>query len=479
MARGFYERINLNWQDNSDNEDGFHIERNGSEIAQLPTDTILFRDEDLPDGSTFCYRVRASNEAGFSDYSNEACGTIVWPTLTNIEPVEAAPGQCCVQVTSQSGYLRIGGLYDESARPFDLFFDGAGVGAINCYVTLCDGTFTVPSEVSPGDHQVCTQGGSCLTLRVVQAVATPTPTPSPAREWNLEDIEVDGSTVTVVLRVFAGIDVRVTLDGRNPDQVNTPVPIIEFVFQNVTPGKHTIGIRDVVGFEKTAEVVVPTAGIPEWLTSLIKRLDNEPVVNPPASVTQYEYKGQTVYFVPQRCCDIFSDLYDADGNITGHPDGGIAGQGDGRVPDFFEERKNERVIRKDQRTYDPRLVQVPAPIESVEISIMESIPPQYMVVVVFGLPNGCATFGGYRVERGDDTIRIEMVNRKLADPEIACPAIYDTVETKISLGSDFEPGETYTVVVNDMTETFGAQYRWSIGRLAVDKRWTNILCHNS
>ena len=189
---GLYGRLGftLNWQGNSDNEVGYHIERNGSEIAQLSveslqeakqsvldTNTISFRDEELPNGSIFCHRVRASNEAGFSDYSNEACGTIVWPTLAKIEPVEAAPGQCCVQVTAQSGHLRIDGGYDESARPFDLYFDGDGVGSIGCYVTLCDGTFTVPSDASPGDHQVCTQGGSCLTLRVVRAVDMPTPTP--------------------------------------------------------------------------------------------------------------------------------------------------------------------------------------------------------------------------------------------------------------------------------------------------------------
>ena len=272
----------------------------------------------------------------------------MWPTLTNIEPGEAAPGQCCVQVTSQSGYLRIGGLYDESSRPFDLYFDGDAVGSIGCYVTFCDGAFTVPSGASPGDHQVCTEGGSCLTLRVVQAAATPTP--SPVREWNLKDIEVDGSTVTVILRAFAGIDVRVTLDGRNPDHVNTPVPILEFVFQDVPAGTHTIRVSDVVGFEQTAEVVVPTTGIPEWLTDLINRLENEPVANPPASITRYEYKGQAVYFLPQRCCDIFSDLYDADGNIIGHPDGGITGQGDRRVSDFFEVRINESVIWRDQRT---------------------------------------------------------------------------------------------------------------------------------
>ncbi len=178
---------------------------------------------------------------------------------------------------------------------------------------------------------------------------TATPTPSVTREWNLEGIEVDGSIVTVPLRVFAGVDVRVTLDGRSPDQVNTVVPILEFVFEDVPVGTHAILVSDIVGYEQTAEVVVPIPGIPDWLTDLIQRLENESVADPPASITQYEYKGETVYILPQRCCDIFSNLYDAVGNIIGHPDGGITGQGDGRVPDFFEERDNERVIWIDQR----------------------------------------------------------------------------------------------------------------------------------
>ena len=87
---------------------------------------------------------------------------------------------------------------------------------------------------------------------------TATPTLSVAREWNLEGIQVDGSTVTVRLHVFAGIDVRVTLDGRSPDQLDSPVPILEFVFRNVVPGSHTIEVKDVVGFTETTDVVVPT-----------------------------------------------------------------------------------------------------------------------------------------------------------------------------------------------------------------------------
>ena len=289
--------------------------------------------------------------------------------------------------------------------------------------------------------------------------ATPTPTPSVTREWDLENIKADGSTVTVLLRVYAGIDVRVTLDGRDPDQVDPKLPFLEFVFVDLAPGKHTIEVKDVVGFTETMDVVVPTptSEIPDWLTSLIKRLENEPIANPPASITRYEYNGQTVYFIPQRCCDIFSDLYDSDGNIIGHPDGGITGKGDGRAPDFMELRRNESVIWRDQRTYDPGLVQVPAPIESVEVLIMESFPPQYMLVVVSGLPNGCYSFGGYRVEREADTIQIEMLNWKPADPHAICTDVYRTVETNIPLGIDFESGQEYSAVVNDVMETFVVQ----------------------
>ena len=516
-------------------------------------------------------------------------------------------------------------------------------------------------------------GDEATTTPSPTATVSPaaTPTPSPVKEWAIDGVHVDGSTVTVLLHVFAGIDVRVTLDGRVPDQINAPIPILEHVFQDVAPGQHTIEVRDVVGFSETAQVVVqtltttksPTDGLclpavplavsvgdtwiisgpvkvtgglptelpvgaakvsitftvdaigttiyggrgdvpiehptiqlqvtnvtrdadgnvlsteddprvargiswtpasvsnlgpaltpdwechkeawlngwpPEaqpsigervlssgmtavvftvrqhlllpdlgidatnerhhgydrltgrvvlqetrstgtrngepfnvemlielvsepkdptiindgqidkyaWLRDLIRRLESEPVANPPVLIAQYEYHGQTVYYLPPRCCDIFSDLYDATGVIIGHPDGGIIGQGDGRVPDFLEVRENENVVWRDQRSYDPGLVQVPAPIESVELLIMESFPPQYSLVVVSGLPNGCASFAGYRLERGGDTVSIEMLNWKPADPQVACTDNYRTVETRIPLGSKFDPDTTYTVHVN-------------------------------
>jgi hypothetical protein len=94
----------------------------------------------------------------------------------------------------------------------------------------------------------------------------------------------------------------------------------------------------------------PHAVSPPWLTALIARLEAEPVANPPALVARYDYAGQSVYFLPQRCCDQMSVLYQADGAALCHPDGGIAGSGDRRCPSFFSERRNEHIIWRDPRT---------------------------------------------------------------------------------------------------------------------------------
>ena len=256
---------------------------------------------------------------------------------------------------------------------------------------------------------------ACTGLSGPTPTSTPSPTATPkvVKEWDIEDIQVYGSTVSVLLYMYAGLAVQVTLDGRTADEVRPNIPTVEYLFNNVGVGTYTIEVEDVVGYSETSVVVMTTApSLMPWQADLVRKLEKEPVANPPASFIQYGYKGQVVYYVAPRCCDIFSDLYDTNGNIIGHPDGGITGQGDGRVADFLTERSDRRIVWKDQRTYDPSMVQVQAPIESVEVLIMESFPPQYSVVVVSGLPNACVTFAGYRMDRIGDTVQIEVINWK-------------------------------------------------------------------
>jgi hypothetical protein len=90
--------------------------------------------------------------------------------------------------------------------------------------------------------------------------------------------------------------------------------------------------------------------VPVAVTALIEDLKSQPVANPPAYVASYEYSGQVVYYVPPRCCDIFGNLYDRQGQVICHPDGGIAGHGDGRCPDFLSQRRHETILWRDSRT---------------------------------------------------------------------------------------------------------------------------------
>ena len=88
---------------------------------------------------------------------------------------------------------------------------------------------------------------------------------------------------------------------------------------------------------------------PEWLATLIRELESQPVANPPAFIARYDYRGQVVYYLPARCCDIPSNVYSAAGTIICHADGGFSGGGDERCSDFLTARKNETIIWRDPR----------------------------------------------------------------------------------------------------------------------------------
>ena len=83
-----HQQINLSWNDNADNEDGFKVERKteaGSfaQIATTDPNVTSFADVGLQPSTTYTYRVRAFNTAGNSGYSNTASAT-----------TEEGPGDC-------------------------------------------------------------------------------------------------------------------------------------------------------------------------------------------------------------------------------------------------------------------------------------------------------------------------------------------------------------------------------------------------
>ena len=71
-------KLTLSWTDTSNNEDGFAIERRlqtdttFAEITQVAANVVTYEDTTVDKGTTYCYRVRAFNAAGNSDYTSDA-----------------------------------------------------------------------------------------------------------------------------------------------------------------------------------------------------------------------------------------------------------------------------------------------------------------------------------------------------------------------------------------------------------------------
>ena len=83
-------------------------------------------------------------------------------------------------------------------------------------------------------------------------------------------------------------------------------------------------------------------GLPACISTMIEEL--KAAKNPPESVTQYNYKGQTVFYVVAGCCDQYNTVYDSDCKVLGSPEGGIEGSGDGKPVDFFKDAKDKKEV---------------------------------------------------------------------------------------------------------------------------------------
>jgi Raf kinase inhibitor-like YbhB/YbcL family protein len=149
---------------------------------------------------------------------------VVWPSLAEIEPSVAAPGEE-IRVEGLGGLTRLttadgrvtGHL--ESARSFDLYFDGEPTGSFVCQIGACRGSLTVPEGASPGSHQVSVEGGSSRYLTVTgssgatpgpapASTAWPTPTPTPGPLPGTPD-----STPVVVWPTIAELEPSVAAPG--------------------------------------------------------------------------------------------------------------------------------------------------------------------------------------------------------------------------------------------------------------------------
>lgn len=105
-------QLTIQWADNSDNENGFTLERsvNGFDflpIADVAPDTETYTDSSLLPGVEYWYRVKAFNAAGESGYSNTASAITAIPG----EP-PASPGTINLTLPGRLTNISARGLVD-------------------------------------------------------------------------------------------------------------------------------------------------------------------------------------------------------------------------------------------------------------------------------------------------------------------------------------------------------------------------------
>jgi hypothetical protein len=102
-------QLDLSWMDNSSGESGFKIERKTgssgaySQIATTIADETTYSDTSVNELTTYCYRVRAYNQAGNSEYSNESTATTPSASSDNEGSggIDGGGGNCFI---SAAGY---------------------------------------------------------------------------------------------------------------------------------------------------------------------------------------------------------------------------------------------------------------------------------------------------------------------------------------------------------------------------------------
>ena len=171
--------LQLSWVDNSQNENGFSIERKvGTNSVYSVTATVgpnvtTYKDINLADATTYCYRVNAFNSAGYSPYSPEACATTPTPpptqqfTLTiNLVKQTTTNGTGNGTVTSNPAGINCGSTCSATFNSGTVITLTATPAAGSTFVgwsgTGCSGAITLTSSTT------CTA--------TFQAVATPPPT---------------------------------------------------------------------------------------------------------------------------------------------------------------------------------------------------------------------------------------------------------------------------------------------------------------
>ncbi|MGI4761015.1 MAG: DUF6970 domain-containing protein [Janthinobacterium lividum] len=129
--------------------------------------------------------------------------------------------------------------------------------------------------------------------------------------------------------------------------VNTPTtpPSETFVSDNTVAPTST----NTVDAVPARDMRLDSTARPQWLRNRIQNILSTRKRNPIIRISRYQYQGETVYYESAPCCDQQSVLYDVEGKVLCHPEGGITGKGDGKCANFDKRKTNEQLVWQDPR----------------------------------------------------------------------------------------------------------------------------------
>lgn len=93
-----------------------------------------------------------------------------------------------------------------------------------------------------------------------------------------------------------------------------------------------------------------------------------------------------------------------------------------------------------------------AQVQSVEIQLLQTTPPQVNAIVHGNLTESCANLGDSQVQYASNTFRIAVY--AVSPTDRGCAQVIAPFETTIALGTNSLPAGTYTVIANGVSAIF-------------------------
>ena len=168
-------QVDLSWVDNSDDEEGFKIERKTSDgsyslIKTYPADVTSFSDTGLTPATTYSYQVKAYDSVGDSDYSNEANATTLAPPDTTITSQPSNPTN---QPSANFNFTS-----SDTSSNYECQLDGGGYLAC----------------ISPKSYDGLSDGSHIFSVRAIDLAGSTDQTPA-SYTWTIDTVS-PGTTIT-------------------------------------------------------------------------------------------------------------------------------------------------------------------------------------------------------------------------------------------------------------------------------------------